>query len=463
MFGLEEVWASAKIEPQDGSTSDTDNNNFHVIGPYYADQACQMTSAGLPACPTQATPKRTTHPDQHAGLFIPDRKGGVTLLLGNDGGVFRQHVKKGSDLSADGWGQGGFNVGFHTLLPYDAEMAKDGKTWFGLQDNGSGYIDPTTHYQYMAFGGDGFYTAVDPDNSNTAYSEYTYANMRVTTDGGQNWRDMGPIDAANANTNSYQFANPFVMDPTNAAHLMTAGTDVFESTFGSDTQQMDPSDDVCLMDCWANVFDLSSGSDSSAQMSALALYGNNAYVGFCGPCDLLNHWDTGFVSGLATNVGGTMPPSPMTSNGWHFAAAHGLPNRYITDIAIDPNDPNTVFVTLGGYTNREWVPPHSYLDTNKNIGAGHVYMSTDHGENFTDISGSLPNAPVFTIAVDGTQLVLGTKVGAFISSDLTGTAWSRLGHGLPNVPINNIEVKPGDQNTLVAATYGRGVYVYTFP
>ena len=70
---------------------------------------------------------------------------------------------------------------------------------------------------------------------------------------------------------------------------------------------------------------------------------------------------------------------------------------------------------------------------------------------------------MFTIAVDGTQLVLGTKVGAFISSDLTGTAWSRLGHGLPNVPINNIEVKPGDQNTLVAATYGRGVYVYTFP
>src|SRR5437764_15467135 len=94
VFGLEEFWASAKIEPQDGSTSDTDNNNFHVIGPYYADQACQMTSAGLPACPTQATPKRTTHPDQHAGLFIPDRKGGGTLLLGNDGGAFRQHAQK---------------------------------------------------------------------------------------------------------------------------------------------------------------------------------------------------------------------------------------------------------------------------------------------------------------------------------------------------------------------------------
>jgi hypothetical protein len=287
--------------------------------------------------------------------------------------------------------------------------------------------------------------------------------MRVTKDGGKTWRDMGLNDDVNGNTNTFQFANPYVMDPNDANHLLTAGTSVYESTYGPETQHMDPQDNVCYMNCWANVFDLSSGGNGSAEVSGLALQGDAAYVGFCGPCDLLNHWSKGFHTGFATNVGGSAPPKPMTSDGWHFASAHGLPNRYITDVAIDPNDVNTVYVTLGGYTNREWVPPGSYLDPNKNIGAGHVYMSTDHGEHFTDISGSLPDAPAFTIVLDRSQLVVGTKVGAFISSDASGSAWAPLGKGLPNVPINNLEVKPGDPLTLVAATYGRGVYLYRFP
>jgi len=211
------------------------------------------------------------------------------------------------------------------------------------------------------------------------------------------------------------------------------------------------------------VFDISSGGNPSAEMSALALQGANAYVGFCGPCDLLNHWSGGFHRGLATNVGGSAPPQEMTSNGWHFAKARGLPNRYITGIAIDPKHPSTVYVTLGGYTNREWVPPGSYLDPNKHIGSGHVYRSTDAGRHFTDISGSLPNAPVFTIVLDRSQLVVGTKVGAFISSNPSGTSWAPLGRGIPRVTFNHIEMKPGDPNTLVAATYGRGVYVYRFP
>src|SRR5438094_5128625 len=138
------------------------------------------------------------------------------------------------------------------------------------------------------------------------------------------------------------------MDPTNADLLLTAGTAVYESTFGPDTQQMDPGDNTCLMDCWANVFDMSSGGNGNAEVSGLALQGNNAYVGFCGPCDLLNHWSAGFQTGLVTNVGGTLPPNPMTSDGWHFASMHGLPNRFITDIAIDPSNPNTVYVALGG-------------------------------------------------------------------------------------------------------------------
>src|SRR5439155_23156375 len=305
--------------------------DFHVIGPYFAGNTCMLLDTGQPYCPTRDETKRTTHPDQHDATFVPDGKGGVTIVVGNDGGVFQQHAAKGSDFAATKWGDG-TNLGFHTLLPYDADMANDGRTWIGLQDNGSGYIDPGTQKQYMTFGGDGFYVAVDPAKSDIAYSEVTYANMRVTTDGGKTWRDMGPIDEATSaqNLNSYQFANPFVMDPTDPNHLMTAGSQVLESTYGPDTQQMDPQDQTCMQNCWQSVFD-----SGGMTMSNLGLYGDAAYVGFCDACDVLNHWDTGFHSKLATNVGGSKPPKRMTSDGWHFAKAAGLPNRFITGVAID--------------------------------------------------------------------------------------------------------------------------------
>jgi hypothetical protein len=57
---------------------------------------------------------------------------------------------------------------------------------------------------------------------------------------------------------------------------------------------------------------------------------------------------------------------------------------------------------------------------------------------------------------------VGTDIGVFASSDTNGSSWGVLGNGLPNVPITHLALKPGDPDTLVAATYGRGVYLYHF-
>jgi len=140
-----------------------------------------------------------------------------------------------------------------------------------------------------------------------------------------------------------------------------------------------------------------------------------------------------------------------------------LPDRYITGIEIDPANPKTVYVTLGGYENRQWVPPGSFGDKNKNIGHGRVFRSTDAGETFVDISGTLPNMPVFAIVKRGNQLIVGADAGAYISSDTKGSRWAVLGAGLPVTPTISLQIKPGDPNLLVAATFGRGVYTYHFP
>lgn len=60
------------------------------------------------------------------------------------------------------------------------------------------------------------------------------------------------------------------------------------------------------------------------------------------------------------------------------------------------------------------------------------------------------------------QLVVGTDIGTFISADASGAHWAVLGSGLPTVPVSHLQIKPGAPNTLVAATYGRGVYTYSF-
>ena len=58
------------------------------------------------------------------------------------------------------------------------------------------------------------------------------------------------------------------------------------------------------------------------------------------------------------------------------------------------------------------------------------------------------------------KLVVGTDIGAFVSSD-GGATWTVLGD-LPAMPVVNFELDPSNANRIVAATYGRGVWTYTF-
>jgi hypothetical protein len=471
-FGLEEMWANEHLVPVplDGSVKP----KFRVVGKYFAGESCQLLTLGLPHCPTDREPmddNLTTHPDQHDGIWIPDPlvKGGVQLIVGNDGGAYRYRFDTDPDSELDNahWDRGD-NDGFYTLLPYYAAMAKDGTVWAGLQDNGNMRIDPVSRKQYETYGGDGFFTAVDPNNSKVSYEEYTNATMSVTTDGGTSWRDISPGVTAS------KFSNPFTMDPLDAKHLLTAGRQVVETLWGQDTAGGQGTAGTQ----WRKVFDLgtrlkpgnaaavASAVDPDNSMSAVEVHGDAAYVGFCGHCDTLNKLGPGlkfFKNGLATNVGGAEPPQKGTAKGWHLAAAKGLPNRYITSIASDPANPRTVWVTVGGYT-RRWLPPGAVGDENDQLGTGHLYRSTDAGETFVDMSGNLPDVPATWIEVRADQLLVGTDAGAFLSQPRQASGAPKFVPfmHLPPVPVSSITLKPGDHNTAVIALYGASVWTYEF-
>ncbi|TAJ52105.1 MAG: hypothetical protein EPN60_17275 [Nevskiaceae bacterium] len=451
-FGLEELWVNRLPLPPVGLIENTPIG-WNVFGAYFAGDTCLFLIGNLglgesaPICPGYdgLINGTTTHPDQHDGIYIPDEDGGVWLFVGNDGGVYRQHSSSATDnFRNDNWGRG-VNQGFYTLMNYGIAVANDGTVYYGLQDNTSGKIEPESRRQVRVYIGDGMWAAVHPDNSQIAYYQTPGLALVRTLDGGASYSYIDSFDVGTAH-----FLSPFVMDPKDPEHLVAAGTKVAETSNASTDAS------------WTTVFELGvdevSGAAHITRQRPLAVSGDNIYVGFCGPCNLAGS-DTQFQRGIATNVGGDKPAQRGTGDGWHFAKAEGLPNRYIYEIAIDPDNPKTIWVVLGGYSTARWAPPGQYLDENAALGEGSVYKSTDAGETFTNVSGNLPDLIVTAILKRRNQLIIGTDIGTFISSDLDGKEWAPLGD-LPAVPVNQLVLKPDDDTQLFAATFGRGVQHY---
>jgi hypothetical protein len=402
----------------------------------------------------------------------------VNLVAGNDGGVYKQHANSDQDFSQDRWDTDA-NDGFNTLLPYGVAMAKDGTVYGGLQDNGQLKISPNGE-QHTVYVGDGTFALVDPGHSNIAYDELPNAGINVTEDGGVTWTSIDPfLDDAD-------FVAPMVMDPKNAKHILAGGRDIAETTSGPATTTCKPDDPSCIPapeTDWKYVFNLGTrkhpgdpdaeassdpaaadgtgGEDAPNHASAAALNGANAYIGFCGDCDPVKRHRV-FHNGFATNVGGSKPPKIGTSDGWHIAKAKGLPNRIITGVAPDPRNPRTVYVTLGASAARYFAPLGSLGENASDARGGRVYKSTDAGATFKDISGNLPKVQATWPLVRNGQLIVATAVGVYASRGTSGGRYAPLGNNLPAVAVYQISLKPGDPSTLVAATFGRGVYTYKF-
>jgi hypothetical protein len=251
------------------------------------------------------------------------------------------------------------------------------------------------------------------------------------------------------------------MDPLDPNHLVAVGSKVAETLDAADTTT------------WTTVFELGFNEEAQlphqARTRALAVRGDNVYVYWCRPCFTVQFNGSTTQTppkldrrgGIATNVGGDKPPQKGTPDGWHMASLNGLPNRTVFDLAIDKDDVKKIYAAVGGYFYSSLTFPGEYLDTTPNLGTPGVYVSDDAGENFRNISGNLPDLAIRSIVQHGSQLVVGTDIGTFISSDLNGTTWAPMGD-LPNVEVTQLIIDPADSGRLFAATHGRGVWTYKF-
>ncbi len=127
-----------------------------------------------------------------------------------------------------------------------------------------------------------------------------------------------------------------------------------------------------------------------------------------------------------------------------------VPNRFKSDFAFDPTNPNVLYVALADFDEETpGVPGHVFKTTN----------ALSALPTWTDVSPPV-NIPHNTIAVDPAHpdnVYVGTDAGVWKSAN-GGGSWAHHGPsaGLPNVPVYDIQIN--DVYRIVAFTHGRGAF-----
>ena len=345
----------------------------------------------------------SNHVAHHALEFDPTDA--TRIFEGNDGGIYF------STNSGNSWTKL-YDQPTNQFYAIGIDYQHPERLYGGTQDNGT-LRTPTgaTDDWERIFGGDGFYTIVDPTDPNTIYCEYQWGNAYKSTDFGNYWYwALSGVD----DYDRRNWSSPMVMDPSDPQTLYFGTYRLWRTTDGA---------------AWWNAIstDLTNGDQGSyGTITTIAVSPSNPDVIYVGTDDS-NVWVTENGGGSWSNV------------------SSSLPNRWVTRVAVDHSDASVAYVTFSGLRWDEEI--------------AHLYRTDDSGATWTDISGNLPDAPFNVVAVDPdlpSVIYVGTDVGCYFTRDL-GANWDVLGTGLPPAPIFDLKIHQPTR-TLVAGTHGRSMH-----
>lgn len=415
------------------------------------DVGWDMVAYWIPETPTNPY---YIHADMHFAVFDPSNPD--ILYVCSDGGV-----SKSTNASQQFPTFTPRNKNYITTQFYDMAANPSGEIMAGAQDNGTVYIDfkgNTIRTGLGVRGGDGGYCAISQLDRDIIFSEIQFGALSRSLNRGGSFGSMWDDYARGLGAGGQgfsQFIAPYdlweeqvtIIDSI-VPNTITSVPDTFTTVknigylvFGANGRIMITPDALERGGVYWYARTV-----SGAVSAVTPTPNGNFYIGTAS--GNLYH-----VTGLRTatynkqnnTATGITVTQIRSSNQWPSTSNA----RYISSVAVDPQNEGHILVTFGGYG----------LNNN-------VFVSDDALAGtpvFRSAQGDLPNMPVYSSVIDKynpSNFILGTDFGLWSSTD-EGATWTQEVDGIYNTPVYGLHQQPlysEDCYVLYVATYGRGMF-----
>jgi hypothetical protein len=334
------------------------------------------------------------HPDQHAIAFEPGQPN--TVYVGNDGGLFRspdrgvtwQHCNNGLVISE------------FEYLAQDVGTSR----WLmgGTQDNGTQRWTGTAIQDHIA-DGDGGDCGVNRSTPETIFHTYYLMSLERSSSRGDagSWTWIAPAVPMGEGSLFYP---PFECSATTGDTVAMGGDRLYISRNNGTA--------------WTALAFPSPARSSSMHIPNA----DTVYVGVTDGRIFRTTWNGANWSGL------TALTTPRA-------------NAYTSDIHVDPNNANRIWVTYS------------------TINGGRIFRSDNGGSTWTDFTAGLPALPINSVEIDSAnanRVWVAADLGVYQSQD-GGTTWADFSNGLPNMFVGDLIFHP-HARVLRVGTRNRGVW-----
>jgi photosystem II stability/assembly factor-like uncharacterized protein len=386
---------------------------------------------------------KSIHGDFHAMWIDPADSNHV--ITGCDGGIHWSYDngRTWDFINTIAIGQF-YEVGLDNEKPY--------KICGGLQDNGS-WCGPSMSLTRDGIingdwtlmpGGDGFYARIDYAEPWIVYTESQDGHISRRDEHTGQQREIMPEAKAGEPHYRFQWNSPMEVSSHDHRTIYYGGNYLFKSTDRGDS--------------WTRLGgDLTTGVDRNK----LQIFGKTPDKNTLSRHDGVEEYPTITTlseSPLTPNVlwvgtdDGNVEVSRDGGKTWKNVAsrAPGVPRgTYVTRVVASKYAEGAAFVTFDGHRTDDY-----------NI---YLFETSDYGETWKAIRNGIPDSAGTVHVVrehpgSANLLFAGTEFGLWVSWD-HGANWTALKNNFPTVPVDDIEIQ-AQQNDLVLATHGRSIWIF---
>ena len=354
------------------------------------------------------------HVDQHAFVFHPSDSDSEIAVSGNDGGVYYATSLSNALPSIQSR-----NKNYNTLQFYNGAIGQEvnsEKFLAGSQDNGSQFINSATagiNSSTQVSGGDGTYVFIDKDNEyivvSTQNGDYYYADYET---GARSYTIDGSLSGG-------QFVNPAELDDDND-YLYSDGSK--RSGYRINRYQLE--------------------SNYSIKNTITSVLLNSSPTAFKSSPFITTTLFVGTTNGKLFRITNATATKPL----WVEITG----NDFVGSISC---------IELGTTENDILVSFHNY-------GVTSVFYSADGGVSWQNKEGDLPDLPVKAIMMNplnSNEVIIGTDLGVWATPNFNDVNpnWFQSQNGMKDVKVTSFDLRTAD-NTVLASTYGRGLFTSQF-